>query len=239
MLPQSGYCNNDCERHRGLTDLSVPLRGHQGQDHRVGLRLAMRACFPFYTVGHSTRSLAELAALLIAPGIDCLADVRTIPRSRTNPEFNADVLPETLVRYGIGYRHLPKLGGLRAGRSDGRPSANGLWRNASFRNYADYAETAEFQDGLSRLRELGREHTVAIMCAEAVWWRCHRRIIADYLLASGEEVFHLLGAGKIQPAEMTPGAKRMSDGRLVYPAVVYPAGVSPSGGTEGDGSPPA
>ncbi len=192
----------------------------------------MRGCFPFYTVGHSTRSLAELVALLSAPGIDCLADVRTIPRSRTNPQFNADVLPETLAPYGIGYRHFPKLGGLRARRSDGRPSPNGLWRNASFRNYADYAETAEFRDGLSRLRELGREHTVAIMCAEAVWWRCHRRIIADYLLAGGEEVFHLLGAGKIQPAKMTPGAKRMPDGTLVYPAGV-------SGGTEGDNSAPA
>lgn len=178
----------------------------------------MRGSLPFYTVGHSTRSLAELVALLREPGIDCLADVRTLPRSRTNPQFNADVLPETLAPYGISYRHLPKLGGRRARRSDGRPSPNGLWRNLSFRNYADYAETAEFRDGLSRLRELGREHTVAIMCAEAVWWRCHRRIIADYLLASGEEVFHLLGAGKIQPAKMTPGASRMPDGTLVYPA---------------------
>ncbi|MGH7069587.1 MAG: DUF488 family protein [Acetobacteraceae bacterium] len=157
-------------------------------------------------------------ALLREPAIDCLADVRSVPRSRTNPQFNADFLPGALAPYGIGYRHLPKLGGLRARRSDGRPSSNGLWRNSSFRNYADYAQTPAFREGLAQLRELGSEHTVAIMCAEAVWWRCHRRIIADYLLASGETVFHVIALENIEPAKITPGAASMPDGTLLYPA---------------------
>lgn len=174
--------------------------------------------FPFYTIGHSTRSVAELAALLGEAGVDLLVDVRTVPRSRTNPQFNADALPGALAPYGIGYRHLRRLGGLRGPRRDAKPSPNTYWENASFRNYADYAATAEFRAGLAELCELGRAHTCAMMCAEAVWWRCHRRIIADYLLAAGTPVFHIMAPGKIEPAHLTPAAVPQPDGTLIYAA---------------------
>ncbi len=172
---------------------------------------------PFYTIGHSTRSVEDLAALLREAGVSCLADVRTLPRSRANPQFNADTLPDALAVWQIGYRRLPTLGGLRGRRKDAGPSPNGFWENASFRNYADYAMTAPFREGLAELVALGRERVSAIMCAEAVWWRCHRRIIADYLLADGETVLHIMGPGKIEPARLTPVAVRRPDGTLVYP----------------------
>jgi uncharacterized protein (DUF488 family) len=173
---------------------------------------------PFYTVGHSTRSVAELAALLREAGADLVADVRTVPRSRANPQFNADTLPDALTAWRIGYRRLPKLGGLRGRPGGSNPSPNGFWENESFRNYADYALTPGFRDGLAELRALGRERVCAIMCAEAVWWRCHRRIIADYLLIEGETVFHIMGPGKIEPARLTAAAVRQPDGAIVYPA---------------------
>jgi uncharacterized protein (DUF488 family) len=172
----------------------------------------------FYTIGHSTRSIAKLAALLGEAGADLLVDVRTVPRSRTNPQFNADALPEALARYGIGYRHLRRLGGLRGRRKDQQPSPNTFWENASFRNYADYAATPEFRAGLTELCTLARTSTCAVMCAEAMWWRCHRRIIADYLLAGSRPVFHIMAPGKIEPAHMTPAAVVQPDGTLVYPA---------------------
>ncbi|MGH7119789.1 MAG: DUF488 family protein [Acetobacteraceae bacterium] len=177
----------------------------------------MQRHLPFYTVGHSTRSVEELVALVRVPKVDLIVDVRTVPRSRTNPQFNTATLPDALAPYGIGYCHLGNLGGLRSRRRGAAPSPNGWWQNASFRNYADYTATSEFREGLAELRELGREHIACIMCAEAVWWRCHRRIIADYLLASGEEVFHLVQEGKIGPARMTPGAVPQADGTLIYP----------------------
>lgn len=172
----------------------------------------------FYTIGHSTRTVAELAALLHEAGADLVADVRTVPRSRTNPQFNKDTLPAALAGYGIGYRHISALGGLRGHRKGAGASLNGFWENASFRNYADYAMTAGFRDGLAELDALGRQHTCAVMCAEAVWWRCHRRIIADYLIAAGEPVRHILGPGHIAPASMTPAARPQPDGSLIYPA---------------------
>jgi len=168
----------------------------------------------YYTIGHSTRSLAELVELLQGAGVEMLADVRAIPRSRTNPQFNADVLPPELGTHGIAYVHLPELGG-RRGRATHSP--NDFWENASFRNYADYAGTPAFQAGLERLRMLGRDRCTAIMCAEAVWWRCHRRIIADYLISAGESVLHILGPGKIEPAKLTPAARKTADGTLIYP----------------------
>lgn len=171
----------------------------------------------FYTIGHSTRSVAELVAMLREAGADFVVDVRTIPRSRTNPQFNADSFPEALAARGIGYRHLRKLGGLRGRRKGDAPSRNGFWENASFRNYADYAAKADFKEGLAELAELGRVHVCAIMCAEAVWWRCHRRIIADYLLANGKEVFHIMGPGKIEPASLNSAAALEPDGTLIYP----------------------
>ncbi|HEY8290492.1 MAG TPA: DUF488 domain-containing protein [Acetobacteraceae bacterium] len=174
----------------------------------------------YFTVGHSTRSVEELISLLREAGADLVVDVRTVPRSHTNPQFNADSLPDRLAAASIGYRHLDQLGGLRHRRKDAGPSPNGFWENASFRNYADYALTAEFREGLAALSSLAERHTCAIMCAEAVWWRCHRRIIADYLIAAGEPVLHILGPGHIEPATMTPAARRRPDGGLVYPPEV-------------------
>jgi uncharacterized protein (DUF488 family) len=173
----------------------------------------------YLTIGHSTRTVDELVSLLREAGADLVADVRTVPRSRTNPQFNADVLPARLDRDGIGYLHIAKLGGLRNARRNAGPSPNMFWDNASFRNYADYAMTPEFRDGLAELRLQQRVKTCAVMCAEAVWWRCHRRIIADYLIAAGEPVQHILGPGNITPATMTPGARPQADGTLVYPGL--------------------
>jgi uncharacterized protein (DUF488 family) len=170
-----------------------------------------------YTIGHSTRSFEAFCAALRSAGVDCVADVRRFPRSRRHPHFNAEALAETLPPAGIAYRPLPELGGRRGRRPDG-PSHNTLWREEPFRNYADYAETAEFHDALGSLIALGRERTVAIMCAEAVWWRCHRRIIADYLLASGEAVTHILDLGKQEPARLTEGAALRGDGSILYAA---------------------
>jgi uncharacterized protein (DUF488 family) len=171
-----------------------------------------------FTIGHSTRTLPEFVALLQQVDVTLLVDVRSIPRSRTTPQFNADVLPAPLAEAGIGYRHLSALGGRRHRQKDAAPSHNGFWRVAAFRNYADYAETAPFRAGLTTLRELARRQRCAIMCAEAVWWRCHRRIIADYLLGGGIRVEHIMGRDQVVPATLTPGAQVMPDGTLRYPA---------------------
>jgi uncharacterized protein (DUF488 family) len=173
---------------------------------------------PFYTIGHSTRSVAEFVHLLAPAEVTLVADVRAFPRSRSNPQFNADTLPQALAAFGIAYEHLPELGGRRGRQADVPPARNGLWENRSFHNYADYAEGEAFGAGLARLIDLGRGRRCAIMCAEAVWWRCHRRIIADYLIGRGEQVFHLLPDGRIEPAKRTPGARRRRDGTLAYPA---------------------
>jgi len=157
-----------------------------------------------------------LVALLQEAAVDLLVDVREFPRSRTNPQFNSDVLPVSLAAVGIGYRHLPALGGRRHHVRNTPPSPNTLWRNQSFRNYADYAATDAFRAGLDELQSLMREHRCAIMCSEAVWWRCHRRIIADYMLAQDIPVGHIMGANKVEPARLTPGARRLPGGNLVY-----------------------
>jgi len=173
---------------------------------------------PFFTVGHSTRPVNEFVDLLKTAQVACVVDVRTVPRSRTNPQYNHDVLPETLARFEIGYEHIAALGGLRARSHDIPPDVNAFWQNQSFHNYADYTLTQPFRSGLARLRELGHERRCAIMCAEAVWWRCHRRIIADYLIAAGETVFHLVGKDRIEPARMTDAATPGPDGSLSYAA---------------------
>jgi uncharacterized protein (DUF488 family) len=143
-------------------------------------------------------------------------DVRTIPRSRTNPQYNSDTLPDALGQWQIGYRRIEELGGLR-GRSAGvDPATNDWWTNRSFHNYADYALSDAFLSGIEQLESLANEGRVAVMCSEAVWWRCHRRIIADYLLDRGHQVFHLMGAGRMEAASTTPTA-RPRDGHLVYP----------------------
>src|SRR5215468_4498726 len=171
---------------------------------------------PVYTIGHSTRTIPEFGALLAEAGIETVADVRAIPRSRTNPQFNLDVLPGSLQEFGIGYQHFPELGGRRHHPRGAPPSTNTFWHNASFRNYADYAATDAFNVGLDRLRDLADGLRCAIMCSEAVWWRCHRRIISDYLIAEGIPVMHILGPGKIDAATLTPNAHKLSNGALVY-----------------------
>jgi uncharacterized protein (DUF488 family) len=150
--------------------------------------------------------------------VDLLIDVRSIPRSRATPQFNLDVLPGALAGEGIGYRHLRALGGRRHHAKNAAPSTNTFWRVLAFRNYADYAETEAFRAGLDDLITLSSTHRCAIMCAEAVWWRCHRRIIADYLLAGGIPVEHIMGLGSVTRATFTPGAVVASDGTLRYPA---------------------
>ena len=146
----------------------------------------------FFTIGHSTRTIAEFVDLLQESRVDLVVDVRSMPRSRNNPRFNLESLPGTLAAWRIGYEHIAELGGLRGKARAVAPSPNGYWRVRSFRNYADYAMTKPFAAGLARLRQLGAQRRSAIMCAEAVWWRCHRRIIADYLLAADERVMHIL-----------------------------------------------
>jgi uncharacterized protein (DUF488 family) len=170
------------------------------------------------TIGHSTRTLATFIALLRQADVTLLADVRSIPRSRATPQFNGDTLPDFLAAAGIGYRHLGALGGRRHHRKGAPASRNLYWRVAAFRNYSDYAETAEFRTGLDALLTLGQDDRCAIMCAEALWWRCHRRIIADYLLTGGTHVEHIMGSDQVTAATLTPGARIMSDGTLCYPA---------------------
>jgi uncharacterized protein (DUF488 family) len=176
----------------------------------------------FFTIGHSTRSIAEFADLLRPAGIELLADVRTIPRSRTNPQYNRDTLPATLAPFQIGYEHIVELGGRRGKQPDIAAATNMFWTNRSFHNYADYAMTGAFRTGLATLTERGRQRPTVIMCSEAVWWRCHRRIIADYLIAAGDSVFHILGGGRIDAATLTPAAIRRPDGALAYPALPAP-----------------
>jgi len=171
-----------------------------------------------YTIGHSTRSIAEFAALLGESGIERVVDVRAIPRSRTNPQFNRDALPASLAPLGVGYEHIAELGGRRSRSRGAPPSSNTFWRNTSFRNYADYAGTEAFRSGFDRLRELSGERRSAIMCSETLWWRCHRRIISDYLLAEGIPVLHIMAAHKVEPATLTPNAHRLEDGTLEYRA---------------------
>lgn len=167
-----------------------------------------------FTVGHSTRSLEELGAVLASFGVSVLADVRTIPRSRRNPQFNAESLPATLGARGVRYVHLPRLGGLRRPRGD---SPNAAWRNEGFRGFADYMLTGEFEAGLAELRSLAATGTVALMCAEAVPWRCHRSLLADALTARGAHVEHLTGVGRSSPHRLTAFAK-VEGARVSYPA---------------------
>jgi uncharacterized protein (DUF488 family) len=166
-----------------------------------------------FTVGHSTRTLDELIGLVRAHGVELVADVRKIPRSRRHPHFDAATLPRTLRAAGLGYVHLPGLGGLRRQRSD---SINRAWRNPSFRAYADHMQTPEFAAEVDRLLDLDRAGRVAIMCAEAYWMRCHRSLIADALVARGEPVFHIVTRQRAERHELRDFA-RVSGGRVSYP----------------------
>ncbi len=172
---------------------------------------------PIFTIGHSTRSIPEFVEVLRSGPADMVVDVRTVPKSLRNPQYHEDVLGEELASFQLGYTRIASLGGLRGRSHDVAREVNGFWENRSFHNYADYALSAEFGEGLHELLALSAERRCAIMCAEAVWWRCHRRIISDYLLARGRVVLHLMGGGRLDPAKLTPGA-RIVDGTITYPA---------------------
>jgi uncharacterized protein (DUF488 family) len=170
-----------------------------------------------WTIGHSTRDIASFISLLQANGIKLLVDVRTLPGSKRYPQFNKEALADSLGKSGIHYEHFPQLGGRRKARPDSRNSA---WRNESFRGYADYMETEEFHKGVKRLLDLVADtNPTAIMCAEAVWWRCHRSLISDYLKARGIEVMHILDANKTESHPYTSAA-RIVNGKLNYNALL-------------------
>jgi uncharacterized protein (DUF488 family) len=171
----------------------------------------------FTTIGHSNRSLGEVLDMLRDARVEQLIDVRSFPRSRTNPAFNIDRFPDDLARVQIGYRHCPALGGRRPKQPGVDENLNALWRVQSFHNYADYALGDEFAAAFDELVRLGRGRRLALMCSEAVWWRCHRRIIADYLILNGHPVDHLMAPGKIGHATQTPGAQRTSQRKVIYP----------------------
>jgi uncharacterized protein (DUF488 family) len=165
-----------------------------------------------WTVGHSTRTAEKFGQILLAHEIEVLVDVRTFPGSRRYPQFNKPALMESLTELGIRYEHESRLGGRRTPRKD---SHNTAWRNSSFRGYADHMETDEFKEGVQGLLELARESRAAIMCAEAVWWRCHRSLIADYLKAAKHTVLHIIDATKTEEHPFTSAASIVK-GRLSY-----------------------
>ena len=167
-----------------------------------------------FTIGHSTRTLADFIRLLKAHGVHRVIDVRTIPRSRHNPQFNRDQLSPALHRARMHYTHMPGLGGLRRARRD---SSNTAWRNASLRGYADYMQTVEFDDNLSRCIALARRERVVLMCAEAVPWRCHRSLIADALIVRGIEAMEITSGIRARPHALTQWA-RVKGTRVTYPA---------------------
>lgn len=160
-----------------------------------------------FTIGHSNRTYAEFVAALRAHGVTMLVDIRHFPRSRANPQFNADALATKLPRAGIRFGELRDLGGRRPTSKTAKPERNAGWQHRAFKNYADYAESAAFQRALRRLLALTAKQTCAIMCAEVLWWRCHRRIVADYALTRGVKVFHIFTAAKVERATRTPFAR--------------------------------
>ena len=173
-----------------------------------------------WTIGHSTRTADEFLDLLRAQTIGGLADVRTIPRSRRHPHFGREALDARLEAEGIEYRHFPELGGLRKPR---RESPNGAWKNESFRGYADHMMTPGFESAVDELLQFAGQRNVAVMCAEAVWWRCHRMLLSDALVARGVEVQHIMslrGATALQPHRLTSFAQIRSAGRVWYPGLV-------------------
>lgn len=165
-----------------------------------------------WTVGHSTRSAEEFNEILGAHQIEALVDLRSFPGSRRYPQFNKQQLATSLRANGVAYFHLPELGGRRQARKD---SMNTAWKNASFRGYADHMESEEFRQGIERLLEIAGQSSAAIMCAEALWWRCHRSLVSDFLKARGVEVIHILDATHEQEHPYTSAA-RIVDGELTY-----------------------
>ena len=215
------------------------LRHHGAMAERTALPLAADLP-PVFTLGHSTRPYAEFLALLQQHAVQCVVDVRKLAGSRRQPQYNADTLTDALAADGIGYVHMAALGG-RRGRTlaPGAVSPNGFWTNDSFRRYADYALSDAFAAGLQQPLQRSRTQRCTLVCAEAVWWRCHRRIIADYLLLHGRAVCHILSARRTEPAHTTPGAvvlapepgaappQAAAQARLVYPAKAPPPPAAP------------
>jgi uncharacterized protein (DUF488 family) len=200
----------------------------RSQARRIAGPMDCQMNAPFFTIGHSTRPLEEFTGLLEESEIDMLVDVRSIPRSRTNPQFNLDTLPASLCSQGVGYVHIAALGGRRGKRNADQPSPNTYWIHPAFRNYADYALGDPFREALKELLDLGHARRCAIMCSEAVWWRCHRRIVADYLLARGETVLHIMGPHQVRPATLTPQALPQPDGTVIYPESSANPGATPN-----------
>lgn len=172
------------------------------------------------TIGHGGRSIDEFVGLLQGNGIRNVADVRKLPGSNRYPQYNRDTLRQTLAGYGIAYCHIPGLGGLRGRTPDIPPERNALWRNRSFHRYADYMSTQDFASGLAVLLSAARQTPTTVMCAETLWWRCHRRLIADALTVYGLPVVHILSLHRNEPAALTPGAIILPDRTLAYPAKV-------------------
>lgn len=177
-----------------------------------------RAASPLYTIGHSNHTLHAMCEILHAYQISRLVDIRRFPRSRTHPQFNGDVFAESLRSEGIGYTYFEELGGRRGKAEQGNEAVNAGWRVSAFHNYADYAETDAFARSMQTLLKLAATEPCAIMCAEALWWRCHRRIVTDHVLAHGVPVIHLFTATKAEPATLTPFARVDANARVTYPA---------------------
>jgi uncharacterized protein (DUF488 family) len=167
-----------------------------------------------WTVGHSTHSIDAFVALLTAHDIAQVADIRTVPKSRRHPHFGTYALARSLPERGLAYVHLPRLGGWRQADAE---SPNRGWRNLSFRGYADYAMGDEFAGGIAQLRELSCEQRTAMMCSEALWWRCHRRLIADRLVVAGDTVCHINSTGRTSEHQLTSFATVEPGGRITYP----------------------
>lgn len=172
---------------------------------------------PFFTIGHSDRSLEEFTGLLAESDIHLLVDVRRIPGSNRHPQFNEDELKASLEVTGVVYLREQGLTGRRPVSRSVADEVNGWWRNRSFHNYADHALSDEFRQSLEKLLALGDEDRSAVMCSEAVWWRCHRRIIADHLIARDRQVLHVMSPGRIEPASLSEGATVREDLSVIYP----------------------
>jgi uncharacterized protein (DUF488 family) len=175
------------------------------------------------TIGHSTHSTDEFCELLAKHEIELLADIRRFPGSRKFPHFNRENLAATLAQAGIAYRWFEDLGGRRKG-SHAEPSPNRGLRNESFRNYADYMRTVPFHQAINELRDAARIKRTAYMCSESVYWRCHRRLVSDYLLVQGDTIWHIMPNGDLRPHELTPGAV-ITEGNVTYPGPTDPQGT--------------
>lgn len=189
--------------------------GPLGVHGRANRRLGKMAAMQVWTIGHSTHPIGAFLALLVAHDIAQVADIRTVPKSRRHPHFGTEALARSLREGGVAYSYLPRLGGWRRPEAD---SPNRAWRNLSFRGYADYAMGDEFALGLAELRQLATAQRTAMMCSEALWWRCHRRLVADRLVAAGDSVCHISSDGRASVHQLTPFATVDADGQITYPA---------------------